>query len=447
MIKRATLCFLALACSLAAFTAAAYGKGASTTPEIKSVSPLKLKVGEKLTIKGKNFKPGKAKTRVFFLSMNGGGATWALADSATKTTLKVTLPAKLNSLLSKGQPTRFRMRLLAGRFGKLTSARLSPLVSASPGAAAGAGAAPGSCQATVAANPTADTDGDGLSNALEQSIGTDPCNRDTDGDGVSDGFEYTSAQDLNNTVLFGSGPLLPYPAKRPYPNPLFPDAGVDYDGDGLTQADEYELWMYTTGGHFPLNYSDGKQVSAVDTYNATLDQNGDGVLQDGERDADRDGLSNWDESHGRMTPEWWAATYSGSNGGQKETPYPITFAGTSMTNPDSDGDGIPDGADDQDHDGLSNAFELARPGDLWTRPGDWTTSYVSTAQNYNSGSNTLAGGADPYARVNPFNPCKPVWSQTCHLHPPFGYYGQSEDWAFPQAYMATLALSPIPATP
>ena len=38
---------------------------------------------------------------------------------------------------------------------------------------------------------------------------------------------------------------LPYPGKRPYPNPLFADANVDYDGDSLTLTEEYDLWVYT----------------------------------------------------------------------------------------------------------------------------------------------------------------------------------------------------------
>jgi hypothetical protein len=42
-----------------------------------------------------------------------------------------------------------------------------------------------------------DSDGDGLSDAFETSIGTDPFNPDTDGDGVSDGVEYS----------YGSNPL------------------------------------------------------------------------------------------------------------------------------------------------------------------------------------------------------------------------------------------------
>jgi hypothetical protein len=90
-----------------------------------------------------------------------------------------------------------------------------------------------------------------------------------------------------------------------------------------------------------------------------------------------------------------------------------------------------DGADDTDFDGLTNAFEVARPG-------DWGATYVSTAHNFNPTLNSgdfdpsTVGVAEPgysyFARTNPFNPCKPVWSDKCHLHPPFGYYDPAEDW-------------------
>jgi hypothetical protein len=36
-----------------------------------------------------------------------------------------------------------------------------------------------------------------------------------------------------------------------------------------------------------------------------------------------------------------------------------------------------------------------------------------------------------YARTQPFNPCKPVYSRTCHQHPPFGHYDDTEDWEGP----------------
>ena len=50
----------------------------------------------------------------------------------------------------------------------------------------------------------------------------DPCLADTDGDSVEDGYEYQSALDLNH---YPRTAPLPYPGKRPYPNPLDPSDG------------------------------------------------------------------------------------------------------------------------------------------------------------------------------------------------------------------------------
>jgi hypothetical protein len=47
-------------------------------------------------------------------------------------------------------------------------------------------------------------------------------------------------------------------------------------------------------------------------------------------------------------------------------------------------------------------------------------TYVSTAH---AGTNP-----DPLSRTQPFNPCKPINSDFCHSHPPFGYYPDNEDW-------------------
>lgn len=50
-----------------------------------------------------------------------------------------------------------------------------------------------------------DNDGDGLSNAEEELLGTDPDNRDTDGDGFSDAFEQRNGADPNSPAVLGGG--------------------------------------------------------------------------------------------------------------------------------------------------------------------------------------------------------------------------------------------------
>ena len=261
-----------------------------------------------------------------------------------------------------------------------------------------------------------DDDGDGLPDTVEQSYGLDPLQADTDGDGVSDGYEYWSALDLN-------GAAVPFPGKAPYPNALDgSDADIDFDGDGLTLRMEYQAWNYA-GRPQPLNYSDGNPYTGGST------------LRDGQKDVDSDGLSNFDETTGPMRIGWWTAQYNGTNGSPKETPYPDVdrrFLEPSFVDPDSDGDGILDGNDDQDHDGYPNWFEVRRPDGSAQYaaagfPNPWEISYTS------AGSTGFPYGAtgthtNRLARVNPFNPCKPIQSATCHNPAPLGYYPPGEDW-------------------
>jgi len=383
---------------------AAEASAATTYPAIKRVAPLKLGIGDTMTITGSGFIKGAKRNTVVF-KRDGQRAVFVPADSATATRITLKLPSKLLPFLSQvqGKPvfTRFRVRVLARRFGRrFTRLGASPLIGP-----VGVVTAPPTtpttdpCQQAVAANPSADFDSDGLSNSLEKAIGTNPCNADTDGDGMTDGWEYESALDLNSRAV-------PYPASRPYTNPLDPNDGkIDHDGDGLTAAEEFAAWKYTDGTYPVKSYSDGTQTSGgpmpapPGPAGAALDINRDGWLTDDEKDADGDGISNWDEIRGRMTQGWWSVYYP------SEGPFTIEpFSGTNYLNPDTDGDGIPDGLDDQDHDGWTNLDELVR------------TSYW----------------------VNPYNPCLPDYnSRTCPVQHP----GDSPSYApFPLK-------NPPPSTP
>ena len=105
-----------------------------------------------------------------------------------------------------------------------------------------------------------------------------------------------------------------------------------------------------TYGLFDVNRNDDESASEL-YYN---DTDGDGFLSDDERDEDADGLTNYDESHGRMNAEYWNGCYS--------TRSRTTSATRARTSPirDTDGDGVRDGADDQDHDDIPNLAELSR---------------------------------------------------------------------------------------
>jgi hypothetical protein len=444
-----SICLLALSAAalLAAAPVATAAKKNAKTPAITRVAPMRISVGGTLTITGRNFRAKRLANTVIFRAPNGRSA-FAKPRRASRRKLVVVVPGGVRRLLggstARPRPTRFKLRVLAGRFSKFTSRRLSPVITAS-----GDGAA----DPTASCDSSSDHDGDLLDNSYELLIKTDPCLRDTDLDGVEDGYELQSAIDLNHNPR--TTPL-PYPGKKPYPNALDAgDAATDYDDDGLWLSEEYKLWVRYAADGVPrsgrpttlgaLLYSDGLQKSIdpppaapVDAlYRWALDD-GDGVLWDDERDADGDGLGNWDEQHGRFTEGWWPATFDG-NSLPKESRYPeLDFLDNgdlpnrdAAAEPDMDGDGVFDGADDHDHDGLSNQFEVHRPGD------------------YASDAFAPGGGPGPniWAYVNPFNPCKPVRSERCHRSYPFGYYDSDEMPPVGNEPPSGYPASGVPATP
>jgi hypothetical protein len=459
------ICLLALsAVALLATAPVAAVAAKKSKPQITRVTPMRLKIGSRVTIRGHSFK-SKARLNTIVFRAPNGRTVLAKPRRASGSKLVLVVPGTV-AQLAGSHPTRFKIRVLTGRFSNFTSRRLSPVI------------VPLGCGGR-------DSDGDLLTNQYELTVtNTNPCLKDTDGDGVEDGFEFTSALDLNNDEFQDPNRSLPFPGKKPYPNPLSKaDAHTDFDGDSLTMAEEQQLWRYVGQRTLtPLSYSDGEQASryalrpdgrrvpalpatgydkhssfvnwtAANGYRTVLlsdgrpwyahdteshyyglfdvnrngaesgpelesfDFDGDGYLQDDERDEDGDGLTNFDESHGRMQPTYWTSCYS------IEAPFGILYDGTSFVDPDTDGDGVRDGADDQDHDDIPNLMELSRfaasglfDGEKPCKPAEGLPQPPATHH------------PDAYGRVNPFNPCLPAtWSRTCTRHPGFSGAGAPYD--------------------
>ncbi len=456
-------------------------------PVIKSVSPKNVSIGETLTIRGKHFVRGRYKNTVVFKRDNSK-AVFVKAEVGTRKLLRVTVSDRLTDqlLVMDGTPiaTPFRLRVLAKKLSKkFTTGSLVPLVGPEKPPVPETpveGQPDGDCDLDDVLNKNdLDDDNDLLPDATELALKTDPCKSDSDEDGVTDGYEFQSSVDLNDDEYQQPQSILPAPVKKPYPNALFADANVDYDGDSLTLGQEFSLWKAYRNPAAGLNdlvYSDGNQYSAygrdgagrrpgglvgpdpnqkaadfltwasgahygtvvirgvanqirdmnrdgvlraapgsVDTDADTIpdefyvysearyfDFDFDGKLSDDERDEDADGLTNYDEASGRMTAGYWKGCYD------KEKPFPIEYAGTDLVDPDTDGDGVRDGADDQDHDDIPNVMELSR-------------NAASGRLIVGSSCDEKAAPVSPTPLkgvVNPYNPCLPYTdSRTCERHP------------------------------
>ena len=485
---------LGLAVSMLAAPAAFAKKAkASKAPAIKTVSPMRVTVGGTLTLRGRNFKPSTRKNTVVFRSPSGPSVL-AKPSRASRKKLVVKVPAGVEDVLSVRDdapvPTRFKIRVLAGKAGKYTSRGRSPvLVSANPAPRKPAPSKPKPpAKAPTPAAPPAptscrrggDTDGDLLSDTLETTLKTNACKKDSDGDGVEDGFEYKSAVDLNDDEFQEPNQSLPYPGKKPYPNPLDgSDANLDFDGDALNSLEEQRLWKYVGGISLsPMSYSAGEQYSVssrgpdgrrtptlpaagyakqaaflswttsagyrqvvlsdgppwfpwYDSSNHTsyglldfnrsgaesgaesgyYDSDGDGFMSDDERDEDADGLSNRIEARGEMmNAAWWNSCYADAD----EMPYPVVYAGTKFDDSDTDGDGVRDGADDQDHDDIPNLMELSRSAAGGVFDGSRGCKVAEPAPD-------VTARPGMFGRVQPFNPCLPnPRSRTCSNFPDFG---------------------------
>jgi hypothetical protein len=479
------ICLLALSATalVVSVPAAPAANKKAAKPSITRVMPMRISVGARLTILGKNFKAERKANTIVFRAPNGRSA-FAKPRRASRTKLVVVVPGAVSRLLRGGlsnpKPTRLKLRVLAGKFSAFTTRRLSPVVTgfgSGDGPGGGRpGGGPGGAGGSAAAAPCTngpDHDGDLLSNTDEINVAkTDPCLADTDGDQMTDGWEFWAAKDLNIKAV-------PYPGKRPFPNALDPSDGgggkfseIDFDGDGLTTLEEYRAWRFTgssfdpsrAGGtdlQSPLSYSDGTKFSRASEapgvpawrgpayglpapaqpFPATYDMNGDlSQWRDDERDADADGLANWLEAaRGPGKPSWWGSFWGTFDPAPRPWGHePATecgqefgtfgqrpFAELDMADHDVDGDSLLDGEDDQDNDDYSNIIELYETVyDLDGDSGFTCTTFddegeVASVETYPS-IDVDPGPGVTNMGINAFNPCAPnPASRTCPDYIPF----------------------------
>lgn len=173
----------------------------------------------------------------------------------------------------------------------------------------------------------ADPDNDGLSNRIEEELGTDPKKSDSDGDGFSDGEEFLDYKtnplnkDTDADGLSDAAEVREYKT-----DPLKQDS----DGDGLNDGDE--VMKYNTD---PLK---------VDTDTDGL-SDGDEVLKDATNplkgDTDGDGLSDSEEVRAYKTDPLKADT----DGDRLRDADEAKKNGTNPLKADTDGGGLNDGTE------------------------------------------------------------------------------------------------------
>ncbi len=224
---------------------------------------------------------------------------------------------------------------------------------------------------------TLDTDGDGLPDSREITLGTDPLNPDTDGDGIQDGEEVNPGADG-----FTSDPL-----DRDTDDDGIPDgeeivAGADgfvtdpenpdTDGDGLQDGTEVgrTAGVPDPDGPGPLRGTDTTffrpDLDPATRTNPTVADTDSGGIRDGSEDFNRNGRIDAGEGDPLNPADDVDADGDGlSDAGE-------LYFGTDPANPDTDGDGIQDGEEvapgadghvtdpldrDTDDDGLSDGNE------------------------------------------------------------------------------------------
>ncbi len=185
-----------------------------------------------------------------------------------------------------------------------------------------------------------DSDGDGLSDGLEDFIGTDPEDADSDDDGVPDGKEPNPSHDTDGDGLI---------------NALDPDS----DNDGLFDGTEMGLDCSAKGTDLSARHcrpDADKGATTTNPLNADTDRGG---VSDGAEDFNLNGRV--DRGEGDPNHKGDDANIIDSDGDGLSDGLEIQI-GSNPHDADSDDDGVPDGlepnpSDDTDGDGLINALD------------------------------------------------------------------------------------------
>ncbi len=233
--------------------------------------------------------------------------------------------------------------------------------------------------------PPTDTDGDGLPDALERFLGSDPTDADTDDDGLRDGEENNPSDDTDRDGL---------------KNVVDPDS----DGDGLFDGTERGVTSPPPG----TDVSKGNFVPDADPATRTsplLADTDRGGVRDGVEDLNRDGKVD----SGELDPNLRAddATPGPDMDGDGLPDAKERQLGTDPADADSDDDGVKDGdepdfAVDSDKDGRINALDPDSDGD-----GLFDGTELGVTQPP-TGTDTTKGffrpDADPSTKTSAVNP-------------------------------------------
>jgi len=241
-----------------------------------------------------------------------------------------------------------------------------------------------------------DSDNDGISNAKEVKLGTNPQNPDSDGDGISDGDE----------LKIGTDPLK-----------------ADSDGDGVSDGDEVKDNTNPKESDTDRDgVSDGDEKRLGTNPKSNKDSDGDGISDDKEKelgtdpkspDSDGDGVDDGDEKWDGTDPKNADSDGDGVSDGQEKQ------LGTNPNSDDSDGDGLSDKDEinsgtnpnnaDSDNDGLNDKAEI----DLGTNPknADSDGDGIIDGNDNNGTTNSAMNACLPAQNsdYSDYNNSNPIW--------------------------------------